>query len=403
MFETLYKFDNNGKKRYWKTYVEEDEEHKVFMCTAYGQVGGKEILKRKEITICKSQKTLLDQAIFEAKSNYNEKLKDNYMTESTLTSTYSDSTLTQSQTQSINKNTTSASTSVLLFKPMLACEFNPEIPIRNVVMCQPKLDGVRMYTIYNEETNDIDMYSRNNTMYNHLTHIRELLKILYDELNTHQIIFDGELYSHGSVFAKISGLINRSKTALTQSDKDILQYHIYDCYLINERDLPFEKRYSHLKELFSFVVAKNPKLSKFLKLVQTKVASNNDEIISFQDECVFNGYEGSMIRENNKYEPNLRSKKLLKFKYTKDSEFEIVGGKKGDNDILIFELITPDTGIVFTCTSEGRVPDKQKQYIEFMKNPEYFIGQKYCVTYQSLDIKTKVPRFPVGKGIRKDV
>ena len=59
--------------------------------------------------------------------------------------------------------------------------------------------------------------------------------------------------------------------------------------------------------------------------------------------------------------------------------------------------------IIFNCTSEGSIEDKRLSYIEYLKDPNKFIGQKYCVKYQSIDSQTGIPRFPVGKGIRYDM
>ena len=77
-YDILYQIDSKGKKRSWEIYVEKHSDDKVYVIKKYGCVGGKLIVNEKEIVTCRSQKTLFEQAKFEASSDWTKKNKDGY-------------------------------------------------------------------------------------------------------------------------------------------------------------------------------------------------------------------------------------------------------------------------------------------------------------------------------------
>ena len=73
-FPTLYTLTSSNGVRYWKISVT-NEAAGVFLCREYGKYGGKPIINRKLITETKSQTTVYEQAIFEARKDWTEMVK----------------------------------------------------------------------------------------------------------------------------------------------------------------------------------------------------------------------------------------------------------------------------------------------------------------------------------------
>jgi len=414
-FNTLYQVDAKGKQRYWKVDII-DESGKIYIVKEYGSVGGKPIVNKKEISVCKSKKTLYDQAVLEAGSDWSKKVKEGYVSSNdnsllNVLNDKGDNCEEEDDTSVKSGSVPSCKEGIVRsFGPMLAETFDPKIKnLTFPVICQPKLDGVRMLTHYID--NSIELKSRNNSTLNHISHLLTTLKSIYGCINNgDKLILDGEIYSDNIPFKKLAGLVNRSSEKsymkIPIEQRDCIQYHIYDCYFVDYPTMPFIERYKFLITLFSSIINNNPSLSIYIKLVQSIEIDSYDKIIEQNFKFVETGFEGTMIRKiSGIYKPKGRSRDLLKYKLFVDSEFKIVGGKSGTGTFegcLIYLLETP-SGNRFSCTSEGTISEKKSAYIEYMKSPDKFIGLEYTIKYQSIDPETGIPRFPTGKGIRYDL
>ena len=432
-FPTLYQLDAKGKYRYWKSYVEYVNENSSIVYKEYGMVDGKPIINKKEITICRSQKTVFEQAKFEAQSDFNKKCtKDGYKELSLEKNNDNkimiddddiyndiDNKVQSSSLSPINIHIHNGSESPQKvnkssleqqikreFSCMLADTYKPHMAIKFPVYCQPKLDGVRMNAHYDNNKKTLELYSRNNKSLNHISHIykdlTKLFKSLYEMkiINYPYFILDGEVYSDTILFKKVAGYINRSISfeKIPANELENIQYHIYDIYIFSEPNMTFAKRINIIDD-----ISENSIGLKYIRFVKTKEIHNKDEILHMHSKYVENGYEGLMIRsKEGTYKIKGRSKDLLKYKTFQDSEFLIVGGKSGEGqykDCLILSLQT-SSGNIFNCNVEGTIDEKREAYSLFMSDQNTFINKMYTVKYQEIDDKTGVPRFPVGIGIR---
>lgn len=316
----------------------------------------------------KNETTPLDQAISEAKSKWNKK-KDSGYTE--------------------NKSGISESNIIL---PMLAVKYTERFKdITFPAFCQKKLDGLRAITVKTD--GKIALYSRKQNKFTHLDHILDELNIA---MKSGILNLDGELYSENDstnkskkvtartkveehstlTFQELSGLI-RKKT-VTEQDIKKLKNVIYIVYDIAVENTNYEDRLKLLKEFF-----KNNKF-KYVKLLETELCKSSDDVQSFHDNYVKEGYEGLIIRNKlGYYEPKNRSKNLQKLKSFQDEEFKIVGFTSEDSATekgAIIYICTTKYGKEFSVRPKGSIEERRKLF----KNGNKYIGEMLTVTFFDL-------------------
>jgi len=208
------------------------------------------------------------------------------------------------------------------FKVMLAKPVASEINWPNTHFVQPKLDGVRCYTKIVD--GKVKMFSRNNKEFKNVKHITtELTTFFNDNPN---IILDGELYNHKfrDNFNKIISLVRKQKP--TQADRfeasTYLQYHVYDMYNSALPNADFIDRTLNITKF------KSEYNWRSIQLVNTKVVFDDNDVQKFHKQNKQNGYEGSMLRNNNAYDQR-RSNNLQKVKDWSDTEITITGFVEG--------------------------------------------------------------------------
>lgn len=316
----------------------------------------------------KNETTPLDQAISEAKSKWNKK-KDSGYTE--------------------NKSGVSESNIIL---PMLAVKYTERFKdITFPCYMQKKLDGLRAITVKTD--GKIALYSRKQNEFTHLDHILDELNLA---MKSGVLNLDGELYSENDstnkskkvtarkkveehstlTFQELSGLI-RKKT-VTEDDIKKLKNVIYIVYDIAVENTNYEDRLKLLKEFF-----KNNKF-KYVKLLETEVCKSPEDVQSFHDSYVKEGYEGLILRNKlGYYEPKNRSKNLQKLKSFQDEEFKIVGFTSEDSatekGAIIWKCITKDNK-EFTVRPKGTMEQRRKLF----KNGNKYIGEMLTVTFFDL-------------------
>ena len=205
-------------------------------------------------------------------------------------------------------------------KPMLAYPVSAKpINYDEKISIQPKLDGVRCiiqyeikYGTFNEFNGDgnVKAYSRTGKEWKNIDHILFNLKPWF-QLNPN-VILDGELYNHDlrDNFEKIISLVRKTKP--TEQDRleseEMVQFHCYD--IIDETKL-FEKRNE-------FIVQTVPR-NHCVKHVDTRACGSENIAKMIHEQNLDNGYEGSIVRLNTKYQCK-RSHSLRKFKDFHDDE-----------------------------------------------------------------------------------
>ena len=271
------------------------------------------------------------------------------------------------------------------FEPMLAAKWEDyKDKIQYPIYSQPKLDGIRCIV-----TKD-GMFSRNGKAIISAPHIGESLNFLFE--SNPNLILDGELYADkfANDFNAIVSLVKKTKPTaddLKESAKNI-EYHIYDIPSVNET---FDGRLEALNELFQY-------FPKCVKLVETHIADNVDEVMELYGEYVDKGFEGQMLRLNGKYE-NKRSKSLLKHKSFIDEEFEILDIVEGEGNR------SGTAGYMVFNTGEGKrfksnVKGTWDETAEMLKSKKKLIGKQATIKYFNLT-PDGIPRFPYVININR--
>jgi DNA ligase-1 len=128
------------------------------------------------------------------------------------------------------------------------------------------------------------------------------------------------------------------------------------------------------------------------------MVKSEDELKTWHDKYVQEGYEGLIIREpQGMYELGRRSRHLLKYKEFRDKEFVIAGWSQGIGKFagcVIWECKTSE-GKTFNVVPKGTLEMKQHWY----KFAPKFLGRKLTVRYQAWT-NDNIPQFPVGIAIR---
>jgi ATP-dependent DNA ligase len=378
---TLYVRKATGKTQEWSIYIVENAHNNVELCMEYGEVNGKKIVKRKPIKSTKAKRTLLDEAIKQSETKYNEKInKEGYSTNANVMS------------------------SAVVIRPMLANKYDPnktklDIPCE----AEPKCDGNR--GIIFRENGEIKIVSRNGTEIYFFDHIRnEMDDFLKDRPDTFYV--DGEIFTHDLTFNVINGLCNKkpskqkkiSKKQEEKYAKDAIymskvKYYIFDCFDTDHLNMSLKVRKTILKKMFE------NKNYQHLILIDSCIINNESEIKIKHNEYVNNGYEGIILRNlDSPYELKKRSKYLLKYKEFEDEEFDIVGYESDVDGGVIWIC---DTNISPKSTFNVRPRGDMDHRKEMLLRADKYVGAKLIVVYQEYtDNVHGIPRFPVGKDFR---
>lgn len=197
-------------------------------------------------------------------------------------------------------------------KPMLAhaYEGNSKFP----VLTQPKLDGMRCIARVD------GLWSRTGKPITSVPHIYEALKPAFAA--DPDLVLDGELYNHDlkDDFGTLMSLLRKASPA--PGAEKIAQYHVYDVVVSEEG---VEYRQNTLGHLAAT-------LPDCIKLVETRVAVNTQELDVLYSGWLEDGYEGQMIRAMGSAYENKRSKNLLKRKDFLCEEFRVVRVEEGNGN-----------------------------------------------------------------------
>lgn len=268
-------------------------------------------------------------------------------------------------------------------RPMLAQRYQEhghKLPGR--LLAQPKLDGYRCLGSHNR------LQTRTAVPLLQFPHLEHTLSSLPED-----ITLDGELYIHGAHFQQIM----KSRTIASSLDNLKIEYHVYD--LVDE-NTPFSERYTLLKEIVRDLQAAY-KIQPFsnvpfpVKLVKT-VHTDKTDCERYLEHFLSEGYEGAIFRDpESKYEINVRSNGLIKYKKLDTDVYKIVDVKPGPRDkkLGVFVCQTA-TGARFDVTP--KMPVEQKRNI--LLYPNNFIGFAVEVEYTDKTLDGK-PKNAVAKKV----
>ena len=285
-------------------------------------------------------------------------------------------------------------------KPMLAYPVSAKpIDYSKPTFIQPKLDGVRcviqsedvkFYINGNEiEAEAVVAYSRTGKQWKNIDHILEQLVPFFEKYP--DVILDGELYNHDlkDNFEKIISLVRKTKP--TDEDRSeasrLTQFHCYD---IIDETLPFEQRNEFISQTLMLQ-------GDSIYFLDTVMVFDEDEAQSVHRSNLKKGYEGSILRTNDKYACK-RSHNLRKFKDFHDAEATITGWVEGKGKRI------GTIGKFLAVDSDGNefgmpVMDKFKYLQDNFVAMQGFVGQEATFTYFERT-KANSYRHPLFKCIR---
>lgn len=364
--QTIFKRTETGKTQEWTIEVVGNKYR-----TISGQTDGKKVVSEWTVVYGKNagkinETTDKEQAMKEAEAKRKLKLERGYF------ETVSDIDDTQ------------------YFKPMLAKDWNDEkyrvtFPVRS----QPKLDGVRC--IVKKD----GMWTRNGKPIVSAPHIYESLKPLFKA--NPRLIFDGELYCDklANDFNKIVSLVKKTKPTAKDLEEsaEVIEYHIYDLPSHNGK---FAERNNQLR-----IMEVHDKAFRDTKcvIVDTRVALNEEMLMTMYENYIEQGYEGQIVRLNEKYE-NKRSKYLLKHKSFQDAEYEILdviegeGNRSGTCGYMVFQT---EDGQQFKSNVKGTL----EETAQMLKDRRKLIGKSATIKYFNLT-PAGIPRFPYVVNIGRE-
>ena len=371
----LYKRDSKGKVRVWTMEVGFNNDNEAGIRTISGLVDGQKVTSEWNLTEAKNvgrsnATTAKTQAEFEAEAEWKKNVEKDYF-------------------EDVN-----AIDSYVAFKPMLAHDFT-KTPVTSGYT-QPKLDGIRMVV------NTRGLYSRSNKEIVAVPHIAVELEEFI--ANHPTITLDGELYNHElkDNFQKITSLVR--KTVNLGADElaesaELVEYHVYDMFDSANPELTFSERMQWLLENLP-VGDSEYEADKKVRLVQTDICHDAEQIDTHYGEYTEAGYEGQMIRQDTAYE-NKRSKNLLKRKEFITEEYQVVEVHEGQGNWAGYAkrlTLKMPNGTTFSSGIRG----SQAKLKELLENPN--IDWATCRYFELSN--DGVPRFPVtidyGTGKRDD-
>ena len=377
-YKSLYKINNKGKVYQWDIKIVEKKNGTYDLVTQNGEQTGKKVVHTRNIPKGKASRTVFEQAVLQAESKRNAKIKKEGYTE--------------------NLEDLNDPKKRLIIRPMLAAKYdiNKKTTGRSKTIkfpcaIQRKYDGLRMLS--HKDGKKIIMESRKALVFHNFNKLEADLKKVLKKFSDN-FYLDGELYTNDLTFEEISGLSRKLEGGVTnEEEKKInkMKYFVYDCFDLDNMDLTFKERNAILNSL--------PK-TKYIHIVETYNADNKQEVHEYQEKFVGEGYEGTMLRNyDSTYQLNKRTKDLQKYKDFMETEFEIIGFTEGEGHEkgqVIWICKTKDNQEFNVVPVGSRVHRKK-----LFKEAEKHIGKQLTVIHFGYTTDKGIPKIAKGKDIRE--
>lgn len=271
---------------------------------------------------------------------------------------------------------------------MLAKAFDPdrvqkEIDSSGYVFVQPKFDGIRCVATAN------GLFARSGKRIHGMKHIEESLVDLFDRYP--DVTLDGELYNHEyrDNFNEIVSAVKREKN-FDEEKASKIQYHIYDVVSDGIHTESFSDRYLAFEMLQNVALPLVPTV--------TETCLTQDDVNSYHEQFLSEGYEGTMVRYDEVYQTNKRNWCLQKLKEFRDEEFSILRFEEGRGKSagLVSTVVVDVDGVEVYATMMGELPFRTQLWSE----KDQYVGGTATVKYFN---KTKDGslRFPNCKTVFK--
>lgn len=255
---------------------------------------------------------------------------------------------------------------------------------------QPKLDGERCRAVFDADGVLTLLTSEENIIVS-VPHIeRELLS-----LGLRNMELDGELYTHGMGFDDIRSRVSR--TINLHNDYEATQFHMFDLVYNDNMAMKQIDRVFKLMELKS-----STKNNSAVEVVYTELVDDEEEILSYMEDFISDGYEGFILREKSGLYERKRSTNMMKFKPRKEDIYTITGWKEemsisGEPKNTLGALVCVSQSGEHTFAVGSGFTNTQRAELWFRRN--MLIGKQVMVKYQHLTPGKGVPRFPIFSQI----
>lgn len=254
---------------------------------------------------------------------------------------------------------------------------------------QPKLDGIRCVARAN------GLWTRAGKELVSVPHINNDLKAFFAKYP--DAILDGELYNHDlrDNFNKITSLVRKTKPTPSDIEESagLVDYHVYDV-------ISHEGKFSERFEWLSAELSSSDTLG--IRVVDTDLIANLNQADDLYGMYLEDGFEGQMIRSDDVYQQNKRSKSLIKRKEFLTDEYDVIRVEEGKGNwaghIKRFVMQTTD-GQEFGAGVRGN----QETLSALFQSGD---TPTWCTLRYFAPTPDGIPRFPVvidwGMGKRED-
>lgn len=354
----LYKPTKTGATQQWSIEVQGDS----FIC-AYGQVGG---AMQTQTTKCESKNigranatTPEQQAVLEAAALVTKKLKSGYSYEI-------------SDTPSVKL-------------PMKVKSYQDQLHnVKFPCISTEKLNGVN--AMFKRTVESITIYSRGGEVFPAIPHLEQYLHDIMDELGHNEL--NAELYIHGEHLQDIQSAVKKPNKLSPR-----LTAHIFD---IADSDEIYESRRAKLKSIYSTLESIDHISLKYVGFLTGVECYSHEQIELHYNQCMDLKLEGTVVKNlSAKYEHNVRSSDMFKYKKTLDAEYQIVDCESDKNGHPVFHCLTPE-GKLFKVKPKGTDAERKAMIVNFESQ---YLNQWYKIEYETLS-KDLIPLKPVGIGLR---
>ena len=225
--------------------------------------------------------------------------------------------------------------------------------------------------------------------------------------------FDSATYNHGDVLEitakyKTGQPVDTEFFVIKGNIKDV-RINMYDLFDVNEDDLLVSERQLLLQEIKELNLP-------YVDIILSTRLTSSESYDKYHEDIVELGYEGTIGRREDTYEPDKRSDRLLKRKDMFDAEFivtriEAGAGSYKDRMVRVFLDLRSSTGM----DEEDKVQlvfdddDMDKAGIgagvdeqmckDFLNNPETIVMKRCTIEYFGITEHGKL-RFPKFKVVR---
>lgn len=225
------------------------------------------------------------------------------------------------------------------------------------------------------------LFSRKGERWLNCQHIEDQLKLFFEIFP--DAVLDGEFYNFDlrQRLNELTSIVRKSKNITEEQrreSKSIVNYFIYDCYIIDDyhdASEDYSLRFDWLKK--SMIFCNNVKILDYFPI--DSVESLNE----FYNKFLEDGEEGGMLRKlNSPYEIGRRSKYLLKYKPVDTDECEILSIHEGSGNWsgTAKTCTVSWKGETFDVTFKGQFAELE----ELLKNQEDWIGKKVTFMFNGL-------------------